>query len=114
MTSEPHPDKDLHNLLHEWKVEDRDDPALSVKVWDRIEKDRGAEFPNWAEPLIGWVLRPAGSVVIVSVFVLMGAALAEIRSNEDREASVERLAVEYVRSIDPIMMVGNESGHGHP
>jgi hypothetical protein len=114
MASKSHPDKDLHNLLHTWKVDDRADPNLSVKVWDRIEKGRGADLPSWIKPLVGWVLRPVGSIVIVSAFVLLGAALAEMHSSNIRETSAERLAAEYVRSIDPIMMAGIDSGHGHP
>lgn len=114
MTSQSHPDKDLHNLLNTWKVDDRADPNLSVKVWDRIENGRGADLPSWIEPLVGWVLRPVGSIVTVSAFVLLGGVLAEMRSSTIREASAERLAAEYVRSIDPIMMAGNDSGHGHP
>lgn len=110
MKTNSHPDHELHNLLQVWKVDDRDDPALSARVWNKIESTRGVELPVWMEPFIGWVLRPVGSVVIVSAFVLLGAALAEVRFDSTREASVERLVAEYVSSIDPVLMAGYGAG----
>jgi hypothetical protein len=106
MKMKPHPDRDLGDLLQTWKVESRDDPALSVRVWERIGDSKEGELPGWMQPVFGWFLRPAGMIAVVTTFVFVGAALGQWSFSGGRDAAIERLATEYVRSIDPVLMAG--------
>jgi hypothetical protein len=113
MKTNPRADEDLTKLLRTWRVESHDDPTLSVKVWNRIGDSPGEAVPGRLGNLIGWVLRPVGMVTIVSAFILMGAALGEVSFSRGRDAAVERLAAQYVRSIDPILMTGHQPVSGN-
>jgi hypothetical protein len=101
-----HPDSDLGNLLQSWKVETRDDPAFSVKVWERIGDSTEGELPGLMQPVFGWFLRPAGMIAVVTTFMFAGAALGQLSFSRGHDAAIKRLAAEYVRSIDPVLMTG--------
>lgn len=104
----PHSDSDLGNLLQTWKIGSRDDPALSVKVWERIGDSKEGELPGWMQPVFGWLLRPAGMVTVVITFIFAGAALGQLSISRGHDTTIERLASEYVRSIDPVLMTGHQ------
>lgn len=105
MSTTPPPDSELHELLHTWKVEPREDPALARNVWARLETSRApAGSGGWLPSLMGALARPAFAVAAVAMFAAVGAVAGELLRAGRHEARLAQLAVEYARSIDPIWM----------
>ncbi len=103
----PSPDPELSKLLRSWQVELRDDPALPSKVWRRIEASRPPihSRARWADDLVTLFARPLIAVSTVAFFTAAGAALAFAQHARDGDARFERLVSEYVRSVDPVLLV---------
>jgi hypothetical protein len=110
MNTEPSDEKNLRNLLLGWEVESRDDPALARRVWAQIEAEKPQRSIGWLENLSHLFARPGLAFAAIALFAVLGAVAGELRNSQQREARVTRLAAEYARSIDPILMT-HPSGH---
>lgn len=114
MNTTPAPeDKELRDLLRSWQVESRTDSALAHRVWARIETEKPRAFAGWLENLSRLLARPAMAVAAIALFAVLGAAAGEWKNSHQREAQVTRLAAEYARSIDPILMTHPPEHAGH-
>lgn len=109
----PTNDPELNRLLRSWGVEARDDPALTRRVWARIEAEQPRVVSGWLDRLSRLFARPAPALAAIAMFALLGAAVGQVQHAQHREAQVARLAAEYARSIDPILMTHPADHAGH-
>lgn len=111
MSAKPPSHHDLPELLHEWRVDLPEDPALARQVWARIEADTLRRPVSGLEWFSLWCARPMAVAAAISLFALGGAVVGELRIASARESRVAQLAAEYARSIDPILMTHSGAGH---
>jgi hypothetical protein len=112
-----HVDESLSRLLQTWQVEVADDPELAWKVWRRLDANTQSSDSTpgtWLESLSALLARPAMAMVVVAIFAVAGAMLAELQDTHQREARLDQLAAEYVRSIDPVLMTDASHPAHHP
>lgn len=106
-------DPGLSQVLQAWRVEKPDDPALAGKVWQRISStsSRASPFALWTEGVASFLTRPAVAIAACALFAVLGALAAQAQIHARHDARVSRLAAEYARTIDPILMT--DAGHAH-
>jgi hypothetical protein len=106
-------DRELRDLLRSWDVESRSDPELARRVWAQIDAEQPRAVAGWLESLSRLLARPAAALAAIALFAALGAVAGELKNSQQREAQVSRLAAEYARSIDPILMThpANHAGH---
>lgn len=107
MINSPRIDPELSDLLRAWQVEPDVDPHLAAKVWRRIDSP-GQEggFQSWLDQWSRMLVRPVVASVAIAACALLGFVAAEVRHHSDREQVLARVAGEYVRTIDPVIMTG--------
>ncbi len=104
-------DRRLSELLEVWKVDPPEDPGFARAVRARLERETPATHGFWREVVTGWMLTRSALGYTVLAFALVGS-LAAVRQTRASDAGrIERLAAEYVRSIDPVAMTAD---HHHP
>ena len=101
---------DLTRVLRTWTVDPAEDPQLPHKVWQRIAADRPPAWRAWLDSLARLLAQPVAASAAVFLFAAVGAGLAQVTQTDTREARLAQLAVEYARSIDPILMHDGDSG----
>ncbi len=104
MNPTPSPDPELRELLQSWRVEPRQDTALARAVWARLEQEKPQHAGGWFERLSQVLARPLAAFVAVAVFAALGALAGQVQNSHRRDSEMSRLATEYARSIDPILM----------
>jgi hypothetical protein len=107
MNEKPNHDDELSTLLQSWRVTPEDDPALARNVWARIEAAPVSPLQLWLENLNRVFRQPAMVAAAFAVFAAAGALTAELHYSGHREARLDRLATEYVLTIDPVRMTGH-------
>lgn len=98
-------DKQLKQVLHEWKPEARVPASFRANVWERIaarqaarEQAPMAKLQQW---LTGFFLRPAPVAVLGAAMLTLGIGTGWWKGSRDRADGWTRLEAQYVESIDP-------------
>jgi len=109
-------DSDLSELLQTWAFEPVSDPHLAARVWRRIEA--GESNGNWVrsrlDQLSAILMRPLVAATALAACAMLGLVAAEVRYEVRRHDALDRVAAEYVRSIDPVVMTTSHPAVPHP
>ena len=107
------PDPKLSHVLKTWKHAPDPAPGFNDSVWTRIHRGASAQISSTAPARILRFPFPlslaASFAVILAVLAGTGAGLALNHSS-----ATERMAADYVRSIDPLQMTADAPApHSH-
>jgi len=113
MDASPQNDPELSDLLQTWQIEPDADSDLAAKVWRRIDsRSRRGGLLGWLDQCSRILTRPLVAATGLAACVALGFVVAEIRFEADRNDVLARVAAEYVRSIDPVVITGlHEANH---
>lgn len=103
-------DAELSSLLQSWRVQASDDPALVARVRQQIENESSSSLRAWLDRLVAVLGQPIGAATAVSVCIMAGVIAAQTQIDNQQNDRLTRLAKEYVRSIDPVLMTSPEEG----
>lgn len=100
----------LASTLRTWRHEPAPAPDFGKAVWARIRSAETAPARTASIFPFPSVLPLAASLAILaSIAAGTGTAFAL-----NRTLSTERMAVAYVRTIDPVQMTAADASHNHP
>jgi hypothetical protein len=111
----PRPSRDpLSTTLQTWRHEPAPAPAFNHEVWARIRSVETRTARRYAALIPFHAALPLAASLAILLSVAAGTAGAFALN---RTIRTDRMAVAYVRSIDPIQMTalnGAHAGHTHP
>lgn len=101
----------LSPLLRGWKHTPAPAPDFRDQVWSRIRSSSSAAAPSNILRFPSALPLAASLAILASVAAGTGTAFAL-----NRTLSTERMAVAYVRTIDPVQMTATDAhtSHVHP
>jgi len=109
-------DSDLSELLQTWKFESDSDSNLTARVWRRIEagESHGNNIRSRLDHLAAILTRPLVAATALAACAMLGFVAAEARYEMRRDDALDRVAAEYVRSIDPVIMTRSPAAAPRP
>ena len=98
-------DKQLHDLLAEWKVGTSLPPRFQEQVWKRIDQSEAHKPQSSLAALAHWIeaafRRPALASAYVAVLLFVGLGAGYWQAQGAMTQSQSEMRARYVQSVDP-------------
>ena len=98
-------DKQLSQVLREWKVQDSLPPRFQEQVWKRIDQAETRKPQSGLAALANWIdaafRRPALAIVYVAVLLFVGLGAGYWQAQDKTAQSQAEWRARYVQSVDP-------------
>jgi len=101
----PENDRQLSDLLQEWKPQASMPPRLQDRVWKQIERAEARKSQNLLAALLQWIdaafRRPAFATVYVAALLVVGLSAGYWQAQDQSSRADSELRALYVQSVNP-------------
>lgn len=101
----PENDRQLSELLHEWKPQSSLPPRFQERVWKAIDRAEASKPQSAFAEAVRWIeaafRRPAFATVYVAVLLFVGLGAGYLQAQDKTAETESKMRSLYVQSIDP-------------
>ena len=101
----PENDRQLSELLHEWKPPTALPPRFQERVWKEIDRAEAQKPQGTLVMVARWIesafRRPAFATVYVAVLLFVGLGAGYLQAQDKTAQTDSKMRSLYVQSIDP-------------
>lgn len=101
----PENDRQLSELLHEWKPQSSLPPRFQERVWKAIDRAEASKPQSVFTAAVRWIeavfRRPAFATVYVAVLLFVGLGAGYLQAQDKTAQTESKMRSLYVQSVDP-------------